>query len=111
MTTVDDAMIPVQQTIPPKPLEQGRKLDPLTPPSPTLIGPAGGYRPMPLRGRRRDDPVPMMCWECGKALVGRKIRFCSHECTTAFSLAIHQTIDTGGEGVGLLENGIGMHPA
>lgn len=55
-----------------------------------------GYRPMTLRGRRKDDPVPLMCWECGQALTGRKIRFCSQECATAFSSAICQTIDVGG---------------
>ena len=32
------------------------------PPVRTLIGPGRSYRPMPLRGRRRDDPVPLMCW-------------------------------------------------
>jgi hypothetical protein len=71
VATVDDGMIQVPHMIPPKPLEQGRKHDPLTLPVQTLIGPARGYRPMPLRGRRRDDPVPLMCWECGKAFGGR----------------------------------------
>jgi hypothetical protein len=80
-------MIQAPQTIPPKPLEQGRKLDPLTPAVQTLIGPGRGYWPMPLRGRRRDDPVPLMCWECGKALVGRRLRFCSSDRVTAFSAA------------------------
>jgi hypothetical protein len=87
VVTVDDCMIQVPQTIPPKPLEQGRKLDPLTPAVQTLIGPGRGYWPMPLRGRRRDDPVPLMCWECGKALVGRRLRFCSSDRVTAFSAA------------------------
>ena len=93
--TVEDGVIQVPHMIPPKPLEQGRKLDPLTPPLQTLIGPGLGYRPMPLRGRLRDDPVPLMCWECGKALTGRKRRFCSRDCATAFSSAIPQTIDAG----------------
>jgi hypothetical protein len=97
VATVDDGLIQAQRTIPPKPLEQGWKLDPLTPPSQTLMGPGRGYRPMPLRGRRRDDPVPLMCWECGKALAGRRVRFCSHECATAFSAATHHStaIDAG----------------
>ena len=70
VATVEDGMTQVPHMIPPKPLEKGRELDPLTPPSQTLIGPGRGYRPMPLRGRRRDDPVSLMCWECGKALAG-----------------------------------------
>jgi hypothetical protein len=57
--------------------------------------PGRGYQPMPLGGRRRDDPVPLMCRECGKAFVARRLRFCSPECATAFSSAIHQTIDAG----------------
>ena len=57
------------------------------PPVRTLIGPGRSYRPMPLRGRRRDDPVPLMCWECGKALARRQRRFCSSDCVTAFSAA------------------------
>jgi hypothetical protein len=95
VVTVDDCMIHVPQTIPPKPLEQGRKLDPLTPPLRSFIGPGCGHRQTRREGGFRDDPVPLMCWECGKALASGKIRFCSHECATAFSLAIHQTIDAG----------------
>jgi hypothetical protein len=95
VATVEDGMTQVPHMIPPKPLEQGRKLDPLTPPSQTSTGPGRGYRPMSLRGRRRDDSVPLMCWECGKALVGRRMRFCSTECATAFSSATRQTIDAG----------------
>jgi hypothetical protein len=70
VATVEDGMMQMPHMIPPKPLEQGRELDPLVPPMQALIGPSRGYRPMPLRGRRRDDPVPLMCWECGKALAG-----------------------------------------
>jgi hypothetical protein len=98
MLTVEDGMIQVPQTIPPKLLGRGRKFDPLTPPLPAFVGPGRGHSPMPLRGGRRDDPVPLMCWECGKALVGRKIRFCSHECATAFSLATHHLATTDGMG-------------
>ena len=49
VTTAEDGMIHAPHTIPPKPLEQGRKLDPLTPPLPAFIGPGRGYRQMPLR--------------------------------------------------------------
>jgi hypothetical protein len=87
VVTVEDRMTPMPSTIPPKPLGQGRTFDLLTPLLPAFIGPGRGHWPMPLQGRRRDDPVPPMCWECGKALVGRKRRFCSRDCATAFSLA------------------------
>jgi CRISPR-associated protein Cas1 len=92
VATAGDGMIQMPHMIPPKPLEQGRELDRLMP-EVHVLGPGRGYRPMTLRGRRKDDPVPLMCWEWGKALVGRRLRFCSHECATAFSSAIHQTID------------------
>jgi CRISP-associated protein Cas1 len=93
VATTEDGRIHAPHTIPPKPLEQGRKLDPLTPPLRSFIGPGCGYRQMRREGGFRDDPVPLMCWECGKALAGRKIRFCSHECATAFSSANHSTDD------------------
>jgi hypothetical protein len=95
VTTAEDGRIHAPHTIPPKPLEQRRKLDPLTPGLRVFIGPGCGYRQMRGRGGFTDDPVPLMCWECGKALNGRKARFCSHECAAAFSSAIHQTIDAG----------------
>jgi hypothetical protein len=87
VTTAKDGRIQAPHTIPPKPLEQGRKLDPLTPPLRAFIGPGCGYRQTRREGGFRDDPVPMMCWECGKALVGRRLRFCSSDCVTAFSAA------------------------
>jgi hypothetical protein len=42
--------------------------------------------PTPLRGALKDNPVPSMCWECGKALAGRQRKFCSNECGRAFPL-------------------------
>jgi hypothetical protein len=32
----------------------------------------------------RNNPVPLTCWECGKALVGGRIVFCSIDCAKAF---------------------------
>jgi hypothetical protein len=61
------------------------------PPLRSFIGPGCGYRQMRRPGGFRDDPVPLMCWECGKALTGRKIRFCSQECATTFSAATHHS--------------------
>jgi hypothetical protein len=95
VATGADGRIHAPHTIPPKPLEQGRKLDPPTAPLRAFIGPGCGYRQMRREGGFRDDPVPLMCWECGKALTGRKIRFCSLECATTFSLAIHHSKDVG----------------
>jgi hypothetical protein len=91
--TAKDGRIHAPHTIPPKPLDHGPKRDPPTPPLRSFVGPGCGYRQMRREGGFRDDPVPMMCWECGKALNGRKIRFCSQECATAFSSANPRTID------------------
>ena len=71
--------IRVPQTIPPKLLDQGRRFDQL-PPLPAFSGPPRDRLKMPLQGAVKDDPVPLTCWECGKALVGRRIRFCSIDC-------------------------------
>jgi hypothetical protein len=95
VATGEDGRIHAPHTIPPKPFEQWRRLDPPTAPLRVFIAPGCGYRQMRGRGGFTDDPVPLMCWECGKALVGRKIRFCSDECATMFSSAIHRTMDAG----------------
>jgi CRISPR-associated endonuclease Cas1 len=79
----DDREIRVPQTIPSKLLDQGRRFDPLTPLQ-AFSGPPRGRLPKSLQGVLRDNPVPLMCWECGKALVDRKFRFCSNECAKAF---------------------------
>jgi hypothetical protein len=73
----------VSQKIPPKLLGQSRKLDPLIPLLPAFGGPRRGRLPMSLGGALKDNPVPLACWECGKALVGRRNRFCSNECARA----------------------------
>jgi hypothetical protein len=75
VTTAEDGRIHAPHTIPPKPLEQRQRLDPPTGPLRAFIAPGGGYRQMRGRGGFTDDPVPLMCWECGKALAGRKVRF------------------------------------
>lgn len=85
MTAVltDDRKIVVQQRIPSKQLERKQRLDPLTQ-LPAFRGPARGRRPMPLQGGLKDSPAPLGCWECGKAIPGKQIRFCSKECARAF---------------------------
>ena len=65
-----------------KPASQHRRpvIPPLAPPLPAFIGPArrhpssasAGVR---LRGGLRDDPVPRMCWECGRALPAERRAF------------------------------------
>jgi hypothetical protein len=77
----DDRKIFVHQRISSKQVEQGGKFDPMTL-LPAFSGPARGRRP--FRGGLKDNPVPMACWECGKSLVGKRLRFCSNECATAF---------------------------
>jgi hypothetical protein len=80
----DDRMIRVvPRAVPPKLSDEGSRFDPLTPP-PAFSGPPRGRLKMPLRGALKDNPVALMCWECGKALVGRRIRFCSNGCARAF---------------------------
>jgi hypothetical protein len=87
VATAEDVRIHAPHTIPPKPFEQGQRLDPPTGPLRVFIAPGGGYRQTRGRGGFRDDPVPLMWWECGKALAGRQSRFCSSDCVTAFSAA------------------------
>ncbi len=79
----DDRRIFVQQPIPPKQLEQVPMLNTLTP-LPAFSGPARVRRPIPLQGGLKDNPVPLACWECGKALVGKRLSFCSNECARTF---------------------------
>jgi CRISPR-associated endonuclease Cas1 len=79
----DDRKTIMQQPLPPKQLERGWKLDPV-PPLPAFSGPARGRRPTPLQGALKDNPGPLACWECGKALVGKRHMFCSHECAKVF---------------------------
>jgi hypothetical protein len=78
----DDRKMIVQQTIQPKQLEQEPRLDPLT--LPAFSGPARRPWPIPLQRGLKDDPVPLMCWECGRALGGKQLRFCSVECAGTF---------------------------
>jgi CRISPR-associated endonuclease Cas1 len=75
--------VPVAQTMPSKLFGQGREANPLTL-LPAFCGPARGRLPMPLQGTLQHIPVSLMCWECGKALVGKRRRFCSNECARAF---------------------------
>lgn len=64
---------------------QGNRFAPLSPPLPTFLAPALGHRP--LRGGLKHDPVPRMCVECGRALVGSQRKFCSTDCAAAFFTA------------------------
>ncbi len=79
----NDRQANVQQPISPKQLEKDSKFDPLIR-LPAFSGPARGRQPIPLQGGLKDNPVPLACWECGRALVGRRLRFCSNVCARAF---------------------------
>jgi CRISPR-associated protein Cas1 len=79
----DEHKIMVQKSIRPKISGQERGVDPLTL-LPAFNGPSRGRRPIPLQGALKDNPVPLVCWECGKALVGKRLRSCSKECARAF---------------------------
>jgi CRISPR-associated endonuclease Cas1 len=80
---MDDRKISLAQMISPKLSARGRKFDPLTPLA-AFSGPPRGRLKMRLRGALKDNPVPLACWECGKAMVSRRIRFCSNGCARAF---------------------------
>lgn len=78
----DDPKITVQLTLD-KPLGEGGKIDQLTS-LPIFITLARGRRPTPLQGALKDSPVALGCWECGRALVGKRHMFCSNECAKTF---------------------------
>ena len=79
--------IRIPQKIPPRLSEQGKRFDQLAP-LPAFGGPPRGGLKMPLQGALKNCPVPLACWECGKALVGKRIRFCSNECARAFPVEL-----------------------
>jgi CRISPR-associated protein Cas1 len=55
---------------------------------PGFIGPSRGRLPIPLQGVLQDNPVPLACRECGRALVGKRRRFCSNECARAYPVDV-----------------------
>src|SRR6516165_1235678 len=70
------AVSPSRAATPPQPL-----IPVLAPPLPDFITATGGRRmsaPSVLRQRAgvRDEPVPAMCWECGRALEPERRAFC-----------------------------------
>jgi hypothetical protein len=75
----------VQTMMPSRLTGQSRGADPLTL-LPAFSGPARGRLQVSLQGSLKDNPAPLACWECGKALVGKRRRFCSNECARAFPL-------------------------
>jgi CRISPR-associated endonuclease Cas1 len=80
----DNRKIGGAQTVPSNLLGQSPRANPLT--LPAFSGSAHCRLPVPLQGVLKDSPVPLACWECGKALVGKRRRFCSNECARAFPL-------------------------
>jgi hypothetical protein len=79
----DHGQTPGSRTARSKLSAQNWKFDPLTS-VPPIMGPAHGRWPIPLRGALKDNPVPMVCWECGKGLADKRHRFCSKVCAKAF---------------------------
>lgn len=79
----DHGNIVVSPTIQSKRSERGGKIDPLAS-VPPIDGSAYGRRPIPLNGALKDNPVPMVCWECGKGLGDKRHRFCSMQCAKSF---------------------------
>jgi hypothetical protein len=74
---------PGSQTVRSMRSEQSWKLDTLTS-APPISRPARGRWPIPLQAALKDNPVPVTCWECGKALAGKRLMFCSKVCARAF---------------------------
>ncbi|MGH6876905.1 MAG: CRISPR-associated endonuclease Cas1, partial [Rhizomicrobium sp.] len=63
------------------------------PPLPAFIAAAHGRRisaPSVLKQRAnvRDDPVPLACWECGRALSPDRRAFCSDDCEQEYRRAM-----------------------
>jgi CRISPR-associated endonuclease Cas1 len=63
------------------------------PPLAAFIAAAGGHRPPAISGQRlrgglRGDPVPRMCWECGRALPAPRRAFCSDDCAENYRWAM-----------------------
>jgi hypothetical protein len=68
-------------------------IPPLALPLPAFVGSTRGRRPSAfagarLRGDLRDDPVPRMCWECGRALPVERRAFCSDDCAENYRWAM-----------------------
>ncbi len=84
--TAENKLILVPQHTPTT--RAGRPLSQLQPPLQTFLVPNRGYRAASLRGRLKEDPAPRMCWECGRALTGRQVKFCSYDCVEAWQLAM-----------------------
>jgi CRISPR-associated endonuclease Cas1 len=76
---------PISPTIRLKQAEERWKFDPLASVSP-ISRPSRGRWPIPLQHALKDNPVPMVCWECGKALAGKRHMFCSKACARAFPI-------------------------
>lgn len=79
------------------PARAGRLLQPvalkLEPPLPALIGPTEGRRlsaSSVLRQRAgvKEEPVALMCWECGRALPLERRAFCSDDCEREYDRAM-----------------------
>jgi hypothetical protein len=79
----ENRKVRVTQMTPSMLLAQDRGANPLTL-LPAFSGPTRSRLPMPLQGALKDNPVPLACWECGKALVGKRRRFCSNGCARAY---------------------------
>jgi CRISPR-associated endonuclease Cas1 len=87
---------PVDRRSPAKQASQhGTRLGipPLAPPLPAFNSLARGHRPPALSAIRqrcglRDDLVPRMCWECGRALPVPRRAFCSGDCAENYRWAI-----------------------
>jgi len=76
----------------------------LMPPLSAFIAVTGGRRlsaPAVLRQRAgvRDDPVPLACWECGRALAAGRRAFCSDACQRDYRRAMAKPLHTAAEAV------------
>src|SRR5205085_4765308 len=74
-------------------LPTGRRLPALAPPLPSFFAPRRSRHGVrAAKGAVRDNPVPRLCFECGRALSFKQRKFCSLDCGAAFSLATNRFV-------------------
>jgi hypothetical protein len=74
-------------------LPAGRLLPALAPPLPSFFAPRRSRHGVrAAKGAVRDNPVPRVCFECGRALSVKQRKFCSLDCGAAFSLATNRFV-------------------
>ena len=93
--TTDSRMFHEPQQVPASPVEKERPLAALGPRLPTFVSHGRGRHPVSLRAGLSENPVPRMCYECGKLLASTRRKFCSEACAVAFRSSHHRAATAG----------------